>query len=168
MRLAFLVLLLASCNGPSPAPVQQKPASAEDLLRGNRDAIRLEDRDINLYIERYALDPQRSGTGVRHQLLRDEPGTAVKPGQWALVRYRMELLNGDTAYTSDPSGPEGFMVEEDNVESGLHEAIQHLSPGDSAIIIIPSYRAHGLIGDMDRVPPRSTVVYRIGLAGIRE
>lgn len=168
MRIACLFMLVAACNGPSPAPVQQKPMNAEDLVRGNRDAIRLEDRDINLYIERYALDPQRSGTGVRHLLLRDEPGAAVKPGQWALVRYRMELLNGDTAYTSDPSGPEGFLVEEDNVESGLHEAIQHLSPGDSAIIIIPSYRAHGLIGDMDRVPPRSTVVYRIGLAGIRE
>ncbi|MBK8226789.1 MAG: FKBP-type peptidyl-prolyl cis-trans isomerase [Flavobacteriales bacterium] len=67
-----------------------------------------------------------------------------------------------------PEGPEGFLVEEDNVESGLHEAIQQLSVGDSAIIIIPSYRAHGLIGDQDRVPPRSTVVYRIGLAGIRE
>jgi FKBP-type peptidyl-prolyl cis-trans isomerase len=167
MRLAFILLLVA-CNGSAPAPVQQQPATKEELIRDNRDAMRLEDRDIDLYVNRFALDPQRSGTGVRHQLLRDAPGAAVKPGQWALVRYRMELLNGDTAYTSNPEGPEGFLVEEDNVESGLHEAIQQLSVGDSAIIIIPSYRAHGLIGDQDRVPPRSTVVYRIGLAGIRE
>ena len=54
----------------------------------------------------------------------------------------------------------------DNVESGLHEAIQHLSPGDSAVIVIPSYRAHGLIGDQDKVPMRSSVVYRIGLVSV--
>ncbi|MBK9148099.1 MAG: FKBP-type peptidyl-prolyl cis-trans isomerase [Flavobacteriales bacterium] len=164
MRYAPLLLMLA-CEPPATPPA---PVSQDDLLRSNRDAVRIEDRDIGLYVGRWALQPITSGTGVRHQLLRDAEGETVKPGQWALVRYRMELLNGDTAYASDPSGPEGFLVEEDDVESGLHEAIQHLSPGDSAIIIIPSYRAHGLIGDQDRVPPRSTVVYRIALVGIRE
>lgn len=133
----------------------------------NRDAVKLEDRDIRLYVERHGLQPTRSGTGVWHQLLRDVPGERVRPGEWAQVRYRMELLNGVTAYTSDPEGPESFLVEMDHVESGLHEGIQHLSPGDSAILIIPSYRAHGLIGDLDKVPPRSTVVYFIGLAGIK-
>jgi FKBP-type peptidyl-prolyl cis-trans isomerase len=49
------------------------------------------------------------------------------------------------------------------VESGLHEGVQLLSPGDSAILVIPSYRAHGLIGDQDRIPMRSSVVYRVGL-----
>jgi FKBP-type peptidyl-prolyl cis-trans isomerase len=54
----------------------------------------------------------------------------------------------------------------DNVESGLHEAIQLLSPGDSALFVIPSYRAHGLIGDQDRIPMRSTLVYRVGLVAV--
>lgn len=166
MRLLLLTLLVA-CNGSAPAPVAQRPSSKEDLLQENKAAVRLEDRDIDLYVQRHALQPIRSGTGVRHQLLRDAEGENVKAGQWALVRYRMELLNGDTAYVSNAEGPEAFLVEEDDVESGLHEAIQRLSPGDSAIIIIPSYRAHGLIGDMDRVPPRSSVVYRIGLAGVK-
>ncbi|HRH38295.1 MAG TPA: FKBP-type peptidyl-prolyl cis-trans isomerase, partial [Flavobacteriales bacterium] len=105
----------------------------------------------------------QSGTGVRYRLIRDVTGDTIVPGEWAKVNYRMELLNGDTAYMSDPGKPESFLVEMDDVESGLHEAIQHLSAGDSAIIIIPSYRAHGLIGDRNKVPPRSTVVYHIGL-----
>ena len=56
-----------------------------------------------------------------------------------------------------------FLVEMDDVESGLHEAIQLMSPGDSAVVLIPSYRAHGLIGDQDRIPMRSSLVYHIGL-----
>lgn len=166
MRSAVAVLLLAACGGGEAVPsVQRSPD--RNLMQENRDAVRLEDRDINLYAERNGLQFQRSGTGVRHLLLRDSAGENVRPGQWAQVRYTVELLNGDTAYVSDPTGPESFRVEEDDVESGLHEAIQHLSPGDSAVIIIPSYRAHGLIGDMDRIPPRSSVVYRIGLAGVK-
>jgi len=164
MRAAIALLLLGACNGQGP---EQAPVERKDLLQENRSSVKLEDRDIDLYAQRHGLTLQRSGTGVRHLLLRDAPGEPVQPGQWAQVRYRMELLNGDTAYTSSPEGPESFLVEEDNVESGLHEAIQLLSPGDSAIIVIPSYRAHGLIGDQDRVPPRSSVVYRIGLASIR-
>ena len=38
-----------------------------------------------------------------------------------------------------------------------------MSPGDSAMIIIPSYRAHGLAGDQNKIPMRSSVVYHIGL-----
>lgn len=165
MKVAFPLIMLAACGGQA---TQQPVAKRNDLLQENRSAVKLEDRDIDLFVQRHGLVVDRSGTGVRHALLRDAQGETVRAGQWAMVRYRMELLNGDTAYTSSSDGPESFLVEEDDVESGLHEAIQHLSPGDSAIIIIPSYRAHGLIGDQDRVPPRSTVVYRIGLAGIKD
>lgn len=159
----LMVLAVAGCGGDGVVPsaqVQQVPA---DMVKENREAVKLEDRDIDLYARRNALVLITSGTGVRHRLLRDVPGDTIRPGQWARVNYRMELLNGDTAYASIVGEPESFLVGMDDVESGLHEAIQHLSPGDSALIIIPSYRAHGLIGDMDKVPMRSSVVYRIGL-----
>ena len=164
MRVTWaLLFVLTACGGNGIVPakgVKQPPA---DLVKDNRDAVRLEDRDIDLYVERNALQVHKSGTGVRHAVLRDMPGDSIRPEQWAVVNYRLELLDGDTAYATAMGEPESFLVEMDDVESGLHEAVQHLSPGDSAIIIIPSYRAHGLIGDMNKVPPRSTVVYRIGL-----
>lgn len=164
MRIALLcAIVLNACGGDdttvSHAPSQQEP----DLVQENRDAVKLEDRDIDLYVRRHELQLRKSGTGVRYHLLRDVPGDTVTPGEWAKVNYRMELLNGDTTYASVKGKPESFLVEMDDVESGLHEGIQHLSPGDSALIIIPSYRAHGLIGDMDKVPMRSTIVYQIGL-----
>ena len=167
MRAGLIVLaLLGACNGGSEQRSKEHVPEQQDLVQAARDAVKLEDRDIDLYEKRFGLDLSRSGTGVRHRILRDAPGDSVAPGQWAKVNYRLELLNGDTAYTTSPSEPESFLVEHDNVESGLHEAIQHLSPGDSALIVIPSYRAHGLIGDMDKVPPRSSVVYFIGLVAI--
>lgn len=163
LHLSLLALFLGCGNDGRVPVVQRKAPTAEALIRENRDAVRLEDRDIELYAQRMALQPQRSPRGIRYQMLRDVPGEVARPDQWATLNYRVELLNGDTAYATEPGKPESFKVEMDDVESGLHEGIQFLSPGDSAILIIPSYRAHGLVGDMDRIPMRSTVVYHIGL-----
>lgn len=172
---AFLftgLLLLVSCGGDGRVPVVQRHAApaqrTDSMFERNRDAVKLEDRDMDLLVKRQAWPVVATGTGVRYVIWRDVPGVNVRPEQWASVNYRVELVNGDTAYATEPGKPESFLVEHDNVESGLHEAIQLLSPGDSATFIIPSYRAHGLIGDMDRIPMRSTVVYHIGLVAILE
>lgn len=161
-----LLSLMIACGGGDRSPLPGGPAQQERLIGENRDAVRMEDRDIRLYAARMELDLITTDRGVRYRMVRDVPGEPVRPGQWAMVNYRSLLLNGDTAYASKPGQPESFKVEMDDVESGLHEGIQILSPGDSAILVIPSYRAHGLIGDMARIPPRSTVVYHIGLVKV--
>lgn len=167
MRVLFHMSVLAlflGCGNDGRVPVVQRTApTAEQLIQENRNAFKLEDRDIDLYLERKGIQAERSPRGIRYALLRDVPGEMARAGQWAMINYRVELLSGDTAYSTEAGSPESFKVEMDDVESGLHEAIQLLSPGDSALIIIPSYRAHGLIGDMDRIPMRSSVVYRVGL-----
>ena len=148
-------------NGRTHEDQRQRPTQ-EQMIEENRNAIKWEHHDIDLYLRRKNFEAASTGTGVRYRFLRDEAGNSVRPGQWAVVNYRVELLNGDTAYQTS-GGAESFKVEMDDVESGLHEAIQLMSPGDSATLIIPSYRAHGLIGDMNKIPMRSTVVYHIGL-----
>ena len=166
---ALLVLACGERSGPPPARVVGKTEERKDttLLRTNRDIARLEALDIEAWADRRGGGLVPTGTGVLYRMLRDVPGATAKPGRYATVNYVLQLLNGDTVYTSPKGKPESFLVEEDQVESGLHEAIQFLSPGDSAVIVIPSHRAHGLLGDQEGIPPRSTVVYFIGLAAVR-
>lgn len=165
------VLLLAACDqrqGPPPAKVgAATPQRDSSLIVTNRNSMRREVRSVEQWMALNKVQLASTGTGVRYHIIHDEPGATMKPGQYALVRYALLLLNGDTAYVSDPGSAEAFLVEEDNVESGLHEAIQLLSVGDSALILLPSHRAHGLLGDRDRIPPQSTVVYYLGVKGVR-
>jgi FKBP-type peptidyl-prolyl cis-trans isomerase len=166
LHLSVLALFLGCGNDGRVPVVQRQAPTQEELIQENRDAFKLEDRDIDLYLERKGVVAERSPRGIRYAILRDVPGELARAGQWAVINYRVELLNGDTAYSTEAGSPESFKVEMDDVESGLHEAVQLLSPGDSALIVIPSYRAHGLIGDMDRIPMRSSVVYRVGLVKV--
>jgi FKBP-type peptidyl-prolyl cis-trans isomerase len=167
---AMAMALLIGCgdrqgklsNKPRPSP------QLEQLIKDNQDALKEEERQIDRYVRRSGLPFQRSPRGVRYVILRDAPGPTIRPEQWATLHYRMELLNGDTAYSTAEQGAESFKVEHDDVESGLHEAVQLLSPGDSAVFILPSFRAHGIAGDRDRIPMRSSVVYRVGVAKVTD
>ena len=171
MKVPLLLIAMgafAACGGDGRVPVRKQttPPASDTLVKENRDAVKLEQHDIDLYAKRTGLELKSTGTGIRYLLVRDSAGPQAKPDQWAKVNYTVHLLNGDSAYASAPGKPESFMVEMDQVESGLHEAIQLLSAGDSAVIVIPSYRAHGLIGDQQRIPMRSTIVYHLGVVGV--
>lgn len=167
-----LLLLLMACGGsPSPPPAQVgsagPPAPGAALMEVNRTIAEREERDIDAWVERSGSVLERTGTGVRIRLLRDSAGPTAKPDQRATVRFSAGLIDGRVCYASG-SQPETFTIERDNVESGLHEAVQRLSVGDSAVIVIPSHRAHGLIGDQDKIPMRCTVIYHIGLVALAD
>lgn len=164
--LAAMALTVAGCNEPLPRGDQ--PPDQEELITNNQRAARQEMRDIELYMKRHSIAATDIGTGVHVSMLRNAEGDSAEPDQLVTVNYVMELLSGVECYRSKPGEPESFRVEHDEVESGLHEAVQHLSIGDSALLIIPSHRAFGLIGDQAKVPMRSTVVYRIGVVDIKE
>lgn len=164
----MLILLGYACNGVGSKPGKGPSVDRQRLLDDNKRAARMERADIDAYLLRNAIDARDLGTGTRVAIVRDVPGTNAVRDQMATVHYRMELMDGTICYASEPGAPESFRIEMDDVESGLHEAIQTLSPGDSAILIIPSHRAFGLIGDMRKVPMRSTVIYHIGLVSVAD
>ena len=82
----------------------------------------------------------------------------------------MRLLDSDTTlcYSSSESGPIQFLVDMDNIETGIHEAITYMKPGDKAYVILPHFLAHGLIGNMDKVPPLSPLLYNISLLDVQK
>lgn len=168
LLLPLFTLACTAPQGPPPAKVGSVGAPQHDevLMEENRDLARLEERDIDGWEQRHGRPLQRTGSGVRIGFIQDAQGPHAAPGQFASINFAVELIDGRQCYSSGGEARE-FLIEQDNVESGLHEAVQLLSPGDSAVIVIPSHRAHGLVGDMDKIPPRSTVIYRLRLLSVR-
>lgn len=170
--LCMACLLLAACGEertPPPAQVGGTTTVPDTrLIDENRKFAEREEADIQAWIRRQGLALTATGTGLRYRLLRDVPGHTARPDQVAVINFAALLLNGDTAYASEPGKPGVFRIEHADVESGLHEGVQHLSPGDSAVLVIPSALAFGLLGDRGKVPMRSTVVYHIGLVALRK
>ncbi len=168
----LIMLGLIACGQgrtPPPAQVGQRTGSQDHgLIEENRQFAEREEADIQAWIRRQGITMTATGTGLRYKLLRDVPGDTARPEQRAVINFTAYLLNGDTAYASEAGKPGIFRIEHADVESGLHEGVQHLSPGDSAVLVIPSALAFGLLGDRGKIPMRSTVVYHIGLVAVEE
>lgn len=165
--ISLTIIFFISCTED-----RQKPAKVdaqllkEQLVDANKEAAEIESTQIDGYVKRRKLDVTKSATGLRYVIYHDEGGEVVRDEQIAVVEYTVSLLNGKECYNT-AEGPEEFTVGHDYVESGLHEGIKHLSVGDEAIMIIPSHLAHGLAGDFEKIPIRSTVVYDIKLVAIK-
>lgn len=173
-RILALVIPVAvvACGGNNPAPPavvgHRSDAPDQTLIEQNKRMAQREEADIQDWLKRQGGAMIATGTGLRYKLLRDVPGDTARPGQVAVLTYTSLLLNGDTAYASAPGETASFRIAHSAVESGLQEGVQHLSVGDSAVLVIPSALAFGLIGDLDKIPMRSTVVYHIGLVGLED
>lgn len=158
---------LLSCEEEKPTEKPDPKQVKEALIEANKQAVEKEQRQIKGYIERRNLEMIGTGTGIHYQIIKNGEGEKAVDGKKAVVSYEVSLIDGTVVYSTKEKGPEEFTIGKDNVESGLHEAIMYLHVGDRAIIIIPSYLAHGLAGDFDKIPIRSTIIYNLELIAIK-
>ena len=133
----------------------------EYLERANKYIVSQEKEAIDKYIENRRIDMVETGTGLRYRIVNQGDGEKIKTGDIVSLDYEVRLLNDDLLYSSEETGRKIFVSGRGGVESGLEEAVLLLHKGDEAEIIIPSHLAHGLLGDGDKIPPRTTIVYKV-------
>lgn len=168
--LLFLFFLLGCSAKQEPKALTDAQLSGlkEPLIQQNKKNIQIEDLQIKGFIERRAWPVIETGSGLRYYVYEQGTGPTAVAGKKALVHYTISLINGNECYSTLKEGPHWFVIDMDHVESGLHEGIKFLRVGDKAKIIIPSHLGHGLIGDQNKIPPLSTIIYDIQLLALKD
>lgn len=160
--LAFLF----SCGPEQPA--RQKPrltkAQADSLvIEMEKKYNQMEEDRIRDYISRHA-PMERTQSGFWFLVTKkNEKGAKIEDG--SLVRYSrvVSLCNATECYRDTNL----LKVGNGQEITGMHEALKMLRSGESAIFIFPSYLAHGLLGDMNKVPPKSELVYEVTILDVK-
>ncbi len=156
---------------PMPEDFKQSPKiTTEESTTISRFWTSDEAYKIKRFVERSGWDAIQSETGLYCYVYSKKPsGVQAKQGDIAVVNFKIHLLDADTTlcYASEKGAPQDILIEMDNVESGLHEALTYLREGEAAYVVLPHYLAHGLVGDLDRIPPLSPVLYDIELVQIK-
>jgi len=170
MKVLYLILItivFVSCSDePKPKPIDM--AKMQDMLiEANKKSIQKESQQIDNYIKELNYQFVETGTGLRYYIYEKGTGEKAENQKMAVVDYEVYLLNGTLCYSTKEKGAEEFLIGKDNVESGLHEAINYMRIGDKAKVILPSHLAHGLAGDFKEIPPKSTVVYDVRLKALK-
>ncbi len=143
------------------------PKQIQDTLEAANKLFILQEKDrISNYCSHLPYNFKQTGTGLLYFVKEIKNTPSPKSEQWVKVTYTVSLLNGDVCYTTNNNKPEQFKVDHDDVEKGIHEGIKLMHLGEKARLIIPSHLAHGLLGDLNKIPPRNTVIYDIKLIAI--
>jgi len=164
-----MTVLLFSCGNGGVKPKKEIDPTQfkEQLVTVNKYELEKETDEINQYIKRNGWDMKSTGTGLRYLQFKKGAGEKVNSGNVVKVNYKITLLDGTLCYSSDKAGAQEFKVEQDNVESGVHEAVLLMQVGEKAKFILPSHMAHGLRGDEDKIPPLSAIVVDLELLEIK-
>ena len=165
----LLMSVLLACSGrQSPEKKSNKdiPNVEESLIKANKQAVKIENEQIDRFVERYQWTMEKTGSGLRYNIYENGTGEEAQMGKIATLKYEVRLITGDLIYSSDEDGLKEFLIGRGGVESGLEEGILLLRVGDRAKFIIPSHLGFGLLGDQDKVPPKSTLIYDIELISL--
>ena len=160
----LLLLLIGACSETPPKQKQEPNWTKEKSSEMNKEFALEEDLEIRLYLEQHKdYKVQIIGSGLRYIPLKTTDGELAVAGLDAHVSYKVTMLDGEKIYETASDEVDIFRVDKSNIETGIQEGIKKMKVGERSILIIPSHLAHGLIGDMDKVPPLTTLVVDIEL-----
>ena len=173
--LALLAVLLLTCVACQPKKAtgvvqlqQQDTVEKYDpFVDGNRKIVALEDEEIDLFLKRYGWNTEKTGTGLRFEMVKEGTGDCPVAGQTVILKYKTMLLSGDVVYNSEDSGNLVFVVDKSNDVAGLHEAVKRMKKGATARVVIPAHLAYGVGGDGDRIVGRKPIAMFLELIDIK-
>ena len=110
---------------------------------------------------------EKTGSGLQIFIYENGIGDSVYSGEIADIEFAITLLDGTECYKTASDEYQEVLVDQSEAETGLQEAIKKMRVGDRAKLIIPSHIGHGLIGDMNKIPPLTTLVVDVNILGSR-
>ncbi len=163
MRFIFLialVLILGSCGGPEPRkPIEVKSGSFfKESVERNKILLAKEEKLIKEIIQKdsihsYTASP--SGFWYYFETKNDTASYSPKTNDQILFSYNLTTLENDTIYSMEDFGPTSYVVDKEQLFSGLQNAVKLLKINEKATFLFPSLQAYGYHGDGNRIGPRT-------------
>ena len=162
----FILFLGVSCTNPEKEHKQEikinKEAVKKQFIEANKLLAKKEADDMDAYARNHKMNFINTDLGLRYFVyLPSAKGDSIRDKSEITIEYTVSLLDGTECYSSKENGPKTFVVGQEDIESGIHKGVKFLKKGDKAMILLPSHLAHGLLGDMNKIPPQMPIVYDI-------
>jgi FKBP-type peptidyl-prolyl cis-trans isomerase len=172
-RVIFILLplmLLLSCRkqaASEKAPEMTANEEKEMLMRVNKFLVQKDVELIQSYAKRHGWNMEVSETGLFYEIYETAHGKKVEQGDVLNLKYELSLLDGTLCYTSEKDGNKIFRLGKSQEIAGLEQGVALMQEGDKARFIIPPHLAYGLLGDENRIPARSIIIYQVELVDVK-
>ena len=167
----ILILIVLSCRQEKKPIVEEKSKwSKGHSVNFNQELVIREQMQIKLFLDHQkSLKMKLTNSGLRYMIYKNGVGEELaKNGQLATIKIKMSLLDGTICYETIDNEYEYFGIEKSEKEFGIHELVKYMKVGDRAKAILPSYLAHGLLGDRQNIPPQSILYLDVELIDLKK
>ena len=164
----FFFLVIFGCTTKKEEP-KEVGWTKERSMELNKTIAAEEKIKIQLFLEQHkSWKMINSGSGLQYFIYENGTGEQPKAGSSVDVQYSISLLDGTLCYKTEEDEVVEIKVDHSQVETGVQEGLKKMKVGDKAKMIIPSHLAHGLTGDLDKIPPLTPIIVDINLIEIVE
>ncbi len=163
----LLLLIMVSCKPPEarqPESVKSGSYITESVER-NKKLIKKEHALIKAIISKDSSSTyltSNSGFWYKHEIkIQNDSISTAGFGDIVNFNYNLKDLNGTTIYTAEELGTQNYIMDKQELFTGLREGLKLMKPGETVTFLFPSQKAFGYYGDKNRigtnVPIRSQV-----------
>ena len=83
-----------------------------------------------------------------------------------MFNYSVKDLENNLIYEEEFIADQSYIMGKQEIITGLREALQLLKNGEIATFIFPSYKAYGIYGDNNKIPPNTAIICTIKVKSI--
>ncbi len=156
----FMAIALVNCKGPEPRkPAEVKSGSFfKESVERSKILLAKEEALIKKIIENdtiheYVASP--NGFWYYFESKNDTATYLPKTNDQILFSYNLVSLGNDTIYKTQELGPTSYVIDKEQLFSGLQNAVKVLKINERATFLFPSLQAFGYHGDGNRIGPRT-------------
>jgi gliding motility-associated peptidyl-prolyl isomerase len=90
-----------------------------------------------------------------------------KKGDEVVYTYEVKRLNDSILYSKDEIGEKQYLVDREELITGLQDGLKLMHPGETVTFLFPSHKAFGYTGNK-RVLPNEPLIYKVELIEITD
>lgn len=169
----FCTILFISCSEPEarrPITVKTSTTLASTVAQ-TKVINKIEEQKIRAFIQRDSLRTYAtSSSGFWYAYDHKIEGGQYTPNanDKVVISYTIKDLNNNIIYSAEELGQKEYMVDKEEIITGLQIGIKMMKEGETVTFIIPSYNAYGVIGDGNKIGINESIISTVTLLKINQ
>lgn len=171
--LIFLLLVMVSCKMPEARrPISTKTGSFIDAsVERNKKLNAQEQATIKKLMERDKKDYIASESGFWYYYnTKVDIDTLETPDFGDIINfdYNVKDLNGSLIYSKDDIKDKTYVMDKEELFTGLREGLKLMKTGETVTFLFPSLKAYGYYGDQNKIGSNVPLICEVTVHSITD
>jgi hypothetical protein len=160
-RVLFIALSISFMHCGNNLKEKVRYPSQGELIALNKQQHQNEIEYIKTYLDTLGWEMTEGNTGIFYAIKSGSSMDSILSGNYISVDYKVSTLEIPPFSGLISSGNKWVAIDNDDSETGVHQALKMMSLGDSGIFIIPSHLAYGFTGMSNQIQPNTPLMYSL-------